>query len=330
MKKPLSCLALILAASVVPHSAAAKTDEDPCPPAQKFDILKEIERTVGLPKVHFELDREPENAPWGFDRICRDRYCLLHNPVTKQPVWVMARLNRSVVCGAHKRPDKWKFETAVTDDAPVAKNTDYTGSGFARGHQAASADFQADQTHMEDTFYFSNAVPQFQNGFNGSYWRFLEDHVQTLAMNGQDLIVITGPVHRNEDGDTIVVKKSQNACGYEIRLPGVRPEHPYNKPSVCKANKGKSGVKCPNGVTVPAGMYKIIYNTENKRVFAYLMGNYDHRNTDDEWPDNDDYLEQHRVSVDAIEKLTDVEFFPLNNVRRNKVDKSYCIPTRMH
>ncbi len=312
--------------------AIAKTDGRACPPQESSNIEDDIEKTIGFPKEHFDLPHD--EGPLA--RVCSERLCLKHSPRTKGPVWVIAKLNRSVVCGDNPRPHKWKRETRIAPfddgsgtpkDVPVAKNSDYTGSGFARGHQAASAEIQSKLEHMQDTFYFSNAVPQIQDGFNGSYWRFLEDHIQTLAMKGKDMLVITGPVPMRADGKPSIIKKRQNACKKEIRLPGISK---LKKRSVCKENKGTSTAQCESGVAVPAGMFKIIYTPDSDRVFAFLMSNRDHREIDDDWPDNDDYLEQWRVSVDVIEKLTNLEFFPRNTRRRNKIKKQGCIATPWH
>ena len=153
MRSTLHAFAILPLMALYPEFAAAKTDGRPCPPEQIFDIAEEIERTIGFPVEHFDLTDEEGRL----HRICSERLCLRHHSGNKAPIWVIARLNRSIVCGSNPRPEKWKkedrFESSegqmgATENVPVAKNSDYTGSGFARGHQAASADFQSNVRHM--------------------------------------------------------------------------------------------------------------------------------------------------------------------------------------
>ncbi|MEO0774885.1 MAG: DNA/RNA non-specific endonuclease [Pseudomonadota bacterium] len=322
-----------LALGLVPLATVvmAKTDDDPCPPQEVFDIASEIDQTTGFPDLS-HLD--PPFDEGTFERVCRDRKCLDHDPRTKSAVYVAAKLNRSVVCGDNKRPKKWNPEDQVEAD-PVAVDKDYKGSDYARGHLAASADFQSNFDHMQDTFHFSNAVPQIQHGFNGSYWRYLEDHVQDLAMNGHDMIVFTGPVPLPPDGRATVVAENLNACQLEIRLPNAQE---LRKDRICDANDGDANVgkECaiPAGVTVPAGMFKIVYQIDQDQAFAFLMGNYDHRTTHKDTPlrdlDNDEYLDLHRVSIDVIEKLTSIDFLTRLSSRREHIVEESCIATPWH
>ncbi|MCG7521629.1 DNA/RNA non-specific endonuclease [Ruegeria sp. Ofav3-42] len=324
---------LILAICTLPFAPqlAAKTDNSPCPPQETFDIAEEIDQTVGFPDLS-HLD--PPFDEGTFERVCSDRLCLDHDPRTKSAIYVAAKLNRSVVCGDNNRPKNWKVENRVKTDR-VAQNAEYTSSGFARGHLAASADFQAKFEHMEDTFYFSNAVPQIQDGFNGSYWRYLEDYIQDLAMNGHEMIVITGPVPMPPDGKETVVTENQNACGIEIRLPGFQK---HGKAKICDENDSDNNVakECipPTGVTIPAGMFKIVYQIDQDEAFAFLMGNYDHRETHKDKPlkdlDNNQYLELHRVSIDVIEKLTNIDFLTRQYSRREDIIEESCIATPWH
>lgn len=69
---------------------------------------------------------------------------------------------------------------------------DYTGSGYSRGHLAASSDRQYSVAANKQTFYMSNMNPQIQNGFNGGIWASLEGKVQSWGKitNDQDTLYV--------------------------------------------------------------------------------------------------------------------------------------------
>ena len=54
----------------------------------------------------------------------------------------------------------------------------YSGSGFSRGHMCASSDRQTTTEQNSQTFYLSNMHPQYQN-HNGNLWQALETQVQS-------------------------------------------------------------------------------------------------------------------------------------------------------
>lgn len=65
--------------------------------------------------------------------------------------------------------------------------SEYTKSGYDRGHLAPSADFAWNQDANDITFVMSNMAPQ-TPGLNRGAWKRLEDQVRKWAC------VITGPV----------------------------------------------------------------------------------------------------------------------------------------
>jgi len=309
------------AAALVLVTVVASAAED-CPEPEVFDMRTFMEDTVGTPVSH--NDTWPAGTE--LQTVCHDRFCVGHNSFTRQPDWVVERINRSIACGDNDRPSGWKEEKAVAPQNR-ATDADYTGSGYARGHNAASADFKSDLDWMKQTFVFSNAVPQLQNGFNGSYWRFLEDDVQKLALSGADLVVITGPIPADPGGRKITVSKRRNACGRKLTLAGLST---LKKLRICNANDTDPSVPCENdaGVSVPAGMFKIIHIPDLGRTFAFVMSNEDHGalHTGDE--SNDEYIDHWLTTVDVIERLTNLEFFTHTPPGERSVDKEACTESR--
>ncbi len=89
--------------------------------------------------------------------------------------------------------------------------SDYNnGNGYARGHHCASADRQATDAANNQTFYYTNQSPQWQNNFNSGVWSSLEGRVQNQAPTGRDtLYVVVGTLFENgntgssNDGGTV-------------------------------------------------------------------------------------------------------------------------------
>lgn len=299
-------------------AAAAQTPEV-CPEFVPFDIRAHILGKIDFPELHD--DTLPNGTALEID--CKDRYCVQHNSYTRQPDWVIERLTPSIVCGSNKRPNGW---SANPDVSNPATDNDYKHSGYARGHNAASADFKADLDWMKQTFFFSNAVPQIQDGFNGSFWKYLEEDVQNLARSGADLLVITGPVPADPDGREIVVPASRNGCNRDIRLAGISK---LKKLRICDANDGTSTGDCGDtGVAVPAGMFKIVYMPDQGRVFAFVMSNEDHRPLRSRKLSNSEYYATWQVSLGVIEELTNLTLLANLSARERRQKLMECTAWR--
>jgi len=311
------CLALGCTTAALGHSSDGK----PCPPIKDIDIRAELEATVGLPILHD--DRIDENR---VKIRCKSRLCFAHNSETKTPIWVAEKMTRAIACGDNSRPKGWKEE--VFGDLPRATDNDYKYSGYARGHNAASDDFKSTGNWMKETFTFANSVPQVQNGFNGSYWRFLEEDVKHLALSGHDLYVITGPIPLADDGEAYEIEPSGQSCKHKVRIAG---RSDLRQISICGGTKNDGSTKkCDAGVAVPAGMFKVVYLAKYNRVFAYAAANIDHKPFGKKFSHHDDYIDTWRVSIRDVEELTNLQFFPNLEKRQRQVDKNGCIATPRH
>lgn len=73
--------------------------------------------------------------------------------------------------------------------------SDYSGSGYDRGHLVASANLNDEHIQNSETFLLSNMCPQ-TPAFNRQKWRDLESSVRLLDDNKKVLetYVITGPI----------------------------------------------------------------------------------------------------------------------------------------
>jgi DNA/RNA endonuclease G (NUC1) len=312
-----------------PATTPLRAEETPsCPDPSETEIFRDIKETIGFPnshKDHQAVTEATDGCP-GPIVICHDQLCTQYNATTKLPDWVIERLTLEIVSGDNPRPKiKFKPDPKLPEDWPTATDKDYAGSGLARGHQAASADFKSNPDWMKQTFIFSNAVPQVQNGFNGGIWRQLESHVRNLAKRRDAIYVITGPVEMADGGAETVIAESSNACGKRIVLAGASK---LKKSSICNANDKDPSKTCTAGVAVPAGLFKIIYVPETERAFGFLMSNEDHRELKDSDVTAAAYFEEWRATIEVIEAATNLEFFTHLSLRDGTVRKGHCTETR--
>lgn len=237
--------------------------------------------------------------------VCHTRYFLSHDNVTRTPDWVIERLNKKDMIKKFNRPKNKTFTTEKrVPPRGRATNADYTRpkAPLARGHMAPSDDFSKSKAWINESFIFSNAVPQIGAKFNGAIWNTLEDEVRSAAKARREIYVITGPVRGDLSTRTRRIPKSANACGNEIRLEG--PKEAF----ICAADNTKPNVFCKKGVGVPIGLFKIVYDPKRAEAFAFLMPNIEYE-TGIALDAAREKLEQYRVAVSAIEEATAIRFF---------------------
>ena len=80
-----------------------------------------------------------------------------------------------------------------------AHSSDYTKSGYDRGHLCPAADMDFNPVAMEESFFMSNISPQAPE-FNRGIWKDLETEVRNWAKKEKKIYVVTGPVFRDNKG----------------------------------------------------------------------------------------------------------------------------------
>ncbi|MGV3556678.1 DNA/RNA non-specific endonuclease [Larkinella arboricola] len=144
----------------------------------------------------------------GGDAIIRhDGYTLRYREEYEQADWVAYPLLEDEILGdADRKNEQFQPDPMVTTGSALA--SDYTRSGYDRGHLAPAGDFKFSKQMMRQTFYMSNISPQAPD-FNRGIWRQLEEQVRVWALRDKGLYVVTGPVLR--PGLPTIGKKNQVA-----------------------------------------------------------------------------------------------------------------------
>ena len=195
-----------------------------------------------------------------YDVVKHRYFALGYDEKHEQAAWVAYKLEAREIRGRAEREDDFRPDPFVTTES--ATPSDYSRSGYDRGHLAPAADFKFSKKAMSESFYMSNMSPQ-KPRFNRGIWKKLEEQVREWVKKDKAYYVVTGPV-----------------------LSGSR----YRK--IGRKNK----------VSIPKYYYKILLNMEGKeaKAIAFLM-----ENKDSQKP-----LSSFVVTIDRIEQMTGIDFFP--------------------
>ena len=118
-------------------------------------------------------------------------HTLSYNNNWRLPNWVAYELTREETDGNVERTD-WFDEDPQVHGTRV-RHSDYTNSGFDRGHMAPAGDMKWDKQAMIASFYMSNICPQV-HALNAGIWNTLENKVRTWAKRDSAIIIVSGPI----------------------------------------------------------------------------------------------------------------------------------------
>ncbi|WP_420154271.1 DNA/RNA non-specific endonuclease [Siphonobacter sp.] len=104
--------------------------------------------------------------------------------------WVSWHLQKSDL-GTTDRQDDFRPDEDLPRNFPPIKPTDYTNSGFDRGHLCPSGDRTATQTANSATFVMSNMIPQAPS-LNRGIWNDLEEYCRTKIKLGYEAYLYAG------------------------------------------------------------------------------------------------------------------------------------------
>jgi endonuclease G len=130
--------------------------------------------------------------------LTKAQYTLSYNRDQGKPNWVSWHLSSGWL-GSAPRQDDFRAD----DDLPSAwyqvQASDYTGSGFDRGHNCPSADRTGSVADNSATFLMSNMMPQAPNN-NQQTWANLENYARSLVSDGNELYIVCGSYGKGGTG----------------------------------------------------------------------------------------------------------------------------------
>lgn len=147
------------------------------------------------------------DAPYGFPtgktgiELCREGYATLNDIDAKIPIWTVYTLTPAESLGCFDRSNGFTSDHSLPE-GKRAELSDYTKSGYDRGHIAPSADMVWSENANDESFLLSNIAPQTAT-LNRGQWKALENFIRTYTIEyNSSVTVYTGPIY-NKSSKTI-------------------------------------------------------------------------------------------------------------------------------
>jgi endonuclease G, mitochondrial len=128
--------------------------------------------------------------------LVKRQYVTSYDSGRKNPRWSSWEVTPSWLGNTSRSPG-FKADAQLPSWIPQAKDADYRGSGYQRGHIVPSADRTKSREDNEATFVFTNVVPQ-TGASNQGPWAALENKERQLAQNGEHVSITVGSIYRSE------------------------------------------------------------------------------------------------------------------------------------
>lgn len=135
------------------------------------------------------------------------RYSVEYDTTLKIPRRVIWDLCAADI-GTVKRISSMKFYPDADIPGETAKPSDYTRSGYDRGHMCPAADRSSSRRAMMATFSMANIAPQVP-ALNRGAWKRIEDATRSYAKGGHPVTVMADAVFWQ--ADTLRIGRSRVA-----------------------------------------------------------------------------------------------------------------------
>lgn len=110
--------------------------------------------------------------------------------------WTCYQMHKGNMVKNVDRKDDFKEDPEIPEEYR-SKLSDYSGSGFSRGHLCPSADRLCSSEQNKQTFFLSNMQPQYQS-HNGGLWARLEAKIRDWADDCDTLYVVKAATIRSD------------------------------------------------------------------------------------------------------------------------------------
>lgn len=150
----------------------------PTPPASEH-------LTMGNPSNAVTNPAQPTNY-----LMVKTQYALSYHRDNGEANWVSWHLDNTWL-GSTPRQDDFRADTTLPAGWYQVQATDYSGSGFDRGHMCPSGDRTISVSANSATFLMTNMIPQMPANNQGP-WASLESYSRTLVSQGNELYIVSG------------------------------------------------------------------------------------------------------------------------------------------
>jgi endonuclease G, mitochondrial len=148
-------------------------------------VSSSVHLTLGNPSYAVFATNYPSNY-----LMEKYQYTLSYHRDRGIPNWVAWHLQDTWL-GSAPRQNDFRSDMTLPDSWYKVTTSDYTNSGFDRGHHCPSADRTASTTDNSATFLMTNIFPQSPDNNQGP-WARLESYCRSLTTQGYELYVYSG------------------------------------------------------------------------------------------------------------------------------------------
>ena len=166
--------------------------------AQRNTVQQNNVHSSYLQSSSAQSNNPPTQSSWAMPAILptetvtqHSAYSLVYNHKHMQAKWVAYNLTYGNTVGGAERSSKFSIDPSISPRTAVT--SDYTKTGYDRGHLAPAGDMKFSAQAMSESFYMSNVSPQLP-GFNRGIWKKLEEQFRSWAPSSHPVFVVTGPV----------------------------------------------------------------------------------------------------------------------------------------
>lgn len=167
--------------------------------------------------VHLTLGN-PTNASSEANNylITKPQYVLSYNNTYRHANWVSWELSKSWL-GAADRQNDFRPDAVLPTGWYQVITSDYTGSGFDRGHLCPSADRTKTDDDNSSTFLMTNIIPQAPD-LNRESWAYLEGYCRDVIKTGFKAFIIAGTIGTGGIGSNGAANTVKNQANVPARL----------------------------------------------------------------------------------------------------------------
>lgn len=210
--------------------------------------------------------------------LFKNQYIISYNTETFCPNYVCWSLTKDRLRGNVKRTDDFYGDPTLNEDCRV-ETSDYSGSGYDRGHMCPAGDNKNGDTVMRESFVMTNICPQ-ANNLNRGDWNELESKCRDWVKKYGTLYICCGPIFDSKNPKKIGKRKNLK-------------------------------------ISVPDRFFKVVLCLDdNPKAIGFV------------YPNNDTNkpMSSYAVSVDEVEKITGIDFYPQLDDAEEKALESKCNP----
>lgn len=126
-------------------------------------------------------------------KVSHESFTSYYDTQTNCPAMIVYDLRPEHFAGNVKVSGR-HFKSDTKLPRPRVKDSDYSGTGYVRGHLCSAADRDSKKSWLKETYLTSNLVPMTMV-CNAGRWKVIEDSCRMIALSGHPLHVVRLPLY---------------------------------------------------------------------------------------------------------------------------------------